>query len=106
MATQTGVKVLFTTAMDIINQLIAAEADHSLVKKLLYYQSPALLVIDEIGYLPLGPHGSNLFFQVISSRHQNKSTVLTTNLLCGAPHNKFNAELIIMRSSHRTNPAN
>ena len=97
MATQTGVKVLFTTAMDMINQLIAAEADHSLVKKLLYYQSPALLVIDEIGYLPLGPHGSNLFFQVISSRHQNKSTVLTTNLLCGAPHNKFNAELFIMR---------
>ena len=80
-ATQTGAKVLFTTAMDMINQLIAAEADHSLVKKLTYYQSPSLLCIDEIGYLPLGPHGSNLFFQVISSRHQNKSTVLTTNLL-------------------------
>jgi len=79
-ATQTGIKVLFTTAMDMINQLIAAEADHSLVKKLTYYQSPFLLCIDEIGYLPLGPHGSNLFFQVISSRHQNKSTVITTNL--------------------------
>ncbi len=80
-ATQAGIKVLFTTAMDMINQLVAAEADHSLVKKLAYYQSPTLLCIDEIGYLPLGPHGSNLFFQVISSRHQNKSTVLTTNLL-------------------------
>jgi len=80
-ATQAGIKILFTTAMDMINQLIAAEADHSLVKKLAYYQSPSLLCIDEIGYLPLGPHGSNLFFQVISSRHQNKSTVLTTNLL-------------------------
>ncbi|MCP4756035.1 MAG: ATP-binding protein [Proteobacteria bacterium] len=80
-ATQAGTKVLFTTAMDMINQLIAAEADHSLVKKLAYYQSPTLLCIDEIGYLPLGPHGSNLFFQVISSRHQNKSTVITTNLL-------------------------
>jgi len=80
-ATQAGSKVLFTTAMDMINQLIAAEADHSLVKKLAYYQSPSLLCIDEIGYLPLGPHGSNLFFQVISSRHQNKSTLITTNLL-------------------------
>ncbi len=80
-ATQAGIKVLFTTAMDMINQLIAAEADHSLVKKLAYYQLPSLLCIDEIGYLPLGPHGSNLFFQVISSRHQNKSTVITTNLL-------------------------
>jgi DNA replication protein DnaC len=79
-ATQAGIKVLFTTAMDMINQLIAAEADHSLVKKLTYYQSPALLIIDEVGYLPLGPHGSNLFFQVISSRHQNRSTLITTNL--------------------------
>ncbi len=79
-ATQAGIKVLFTTAMDMINQLIAAEADHSLVKKLATYQSPSLLCIDEIGYLPLGPHGSNLFFQVISSRHQNKSTTITTNL--------------------------
>ncbi len=79
-ATQEGIKVFFTTAMDMINQLIAAEADHSLVKKLAFYQSPALLIIDEIGYLPLGPHGSNLFFQVISSRHQNRSTLITTNL--------------------------
>lgn len=78
-ATQASVKVLFTTTMDMINQLIAAEADHSLVKKLAFYQSPALLVIDEIGYLPLGPHGSNLFFQVISARHQNKSSIITTN---------------------------
>jgi len=80
MATQAGIKVLFTTAMDMINQLIAAEADHSLVKKLTCYQSPALLIIDEVGYLPLGPHGSNLFFQIISSRHQVQSTVITTNL--------------------------
>jgi DNA replication protein DnaC len=79
-ATQAGIKVLFTTAMDMINQLIAAEADHSLVKKLAYYQSPTLLCIDEIGYLPLGPHGSNLFFQVISARHQVRSTAITTNL--------------------------
>lgn len=63
-----------------INHLIAAEADHSLLKKLDYYQSPALLVCDEIGFLPLGQQGSNLFFQVISARHQKKSTILTTNL--------------------------
>ncbi len=79
-ATLSGIKILFTTAMDMINQLIAAEADHSLVKKLSYYQSPTLLIIDEIGYLPLGSHGSNLFFQVISARHQIRSTVITTNL--------------------------
>jgi DNA replication protein DnaC len=79
-ATQASVKVLFTTAMDMINHLIAAEADHSLLRKLQYYKSPALLVVDEIGYLPLGTQGSNLFFQVISARHENWSTIITTNL--------------------------
>jgi len=78
-ATQAGVKVLFTTAMDMINHLIAAEADHSMLKKLQYYQSQELLVIDEIGYLSLGTQGSNLFFQVISARHERKSTIITTN---------------------------
>lgn len=79
-ATQASVKALFTTAMDMINHLIAAEADRSLLKKLHYYQSPALLLIDEIGYLPLGTQGSNLFFQVISARHEKNSTIITTNL--------------------------
>jgi len=79
-ATQAGTKTLFTTATDMINHLIAAEADHSLLKKLHYYQCQDLLVCDEIGYLPLGQQGSNLFFQVISQRHQLKSTVITTNL--------------------------
>jgi DNA replication protein DnaC len=78
-ATQAAVKALFTTAMDMINHLIAAEADHSLLKKLQYYQSQELLVIDEIGYLSLGTQGSNLFFQVISARHERKSSVITTN---------------------------
>ncbi len=79
-ATQAGIKTLFTTAMDMINHLIAAEADHSLLKKLHFYKSQDLLVCDEIGYLPLGQQGSNLFFQVISQRHQCKSTIITTNL--------------------------
>ena len=75
-ACNANIRVLFTTAMDMINHLIAAEADRSLLKKLDYYQSPALLVCDEIGYLSLGQQGSNLFFQVISARHQKKSTIL------------------------------
>ena len=79
-ATQQGFKVLFTTAMDMINHLVAAEADHSLLKKLHHYGSPQLLLIDELGYLPLGTRGSNLFFQVISQRHERKSTLITTNL--------------------------
>ena len=79
-ACNANIKVLFTTAIDMINHLIAAEADHSLLKKLQYYQSPDLLVIDELGYLSLGQNGSHLFYQVISNRHEQKSTLLTTNL--------------------------
>jgi DNA replication protein DnaC len=79
-ACNANIKVLFTTAIDMINHLIAAEADRSLLKKLQYYQAPELLVCDELGYLSLGQQGSHLFFQVISGRHQLKSTVITTNL--------------------------
>ncbi len=79
-ATQAGIKTLFTSAMDMINQLIASQDGHDLLKKLKTYQTPDLLVCDEIGYLPLGKQGSNLFFQVISARHEQKSTIITTNL--------------------------
>jgi DNA replication protein DnaC len=79
-ACNANIKGLFTTAMDMINHLIAAEADHSLLKKLHHYAAPDLLVCDELGYLSLGQQGSHLFFQVISQRHQRKSTVITTNL--------------------------
>lgn len=78
-ATRSGIKTLFTTAADMINHLNAAQVDGTLLKKLKHYQSPALLFIDEIGYLPLGDDGSNLFFQVISARHERKSTMITTN---------------------------
>jgi DNA replication protein DnaC len=63
-----------------INHLIAAEAAHSLLKQLHQYATPDLLVCDELGYLSLGQQGSHLFFEVISQRHQRKSTVITTNL--------------------------
>lgn len=79
-ACNANIKVLFTTATDMVNRLIASEVDHSLVKMLHFYQSPDLLVIDELGYLSLGSRGSDLFFQVISKRHQNKSSLITTNL--------------------------
>jgi DNA replication protein DnaC len=79
-ACNNNIKVLFTTAIDMINHLIAAEADRSLLKKLAFYQSTDLLVCDELGYLSLGEQGSHLFFQVISQRHRQKSTILTTNL--------------------------
>ena len=77
---QANQRVLFTTAMDMLNHLTAAQADHSLVRKLKVYTTPTVLVCDELGYLSLDQQTSNLFYQVISTRHSHKrSTVITTN---------------------------
>jgi DNA replication protein DnaC len=79
-ACQANVRVLFTTAMDMLNQLLASQVDHSLVRKLKVYTEPAALIVDELGYLALDQQTSNLFYQVISTRHsRKKSTILTTN---------------------------
>jgi DNA replication protein DnaC len=79
-ACQNNFRVLFTTAMDMLNQLLASQVDHSLVRKIKNYTDPALLVIDELGYLALDQNNSNLLYQVISARHAFKrSTVITTN---------------------------
>ena len=79
-ACQDNQRVLFTTAMDMLNQLLASQVDHSLVRKLKTYTDPTLLVVDELGYLSLDQHNSNLLYQVISARHSfRRSTVITTN---------------------------
>jgi DNA replication protein DnaC len=73
-------RVLFTSAMDMLNHLLASQVDHSLVRKLKTYTDPSLLVCDELGYLALDQHTSNLFYQVVSTRHsQKRSTIITTN---------------------------
>src|SRR5260221_1102071 len=79
-ACQANQRVLFTSAMDMLNHLLASQVDHSLVRKLKTYTEPTLLVCDELGYLALDQQTSNLFYQVISTRHSYKrSTVITTN---------------------------
>jgi DNA replication protein DnaC len=79
-ACQANQRVLFTTTMDMLNHLLASQVDHSLVRKLKTYTEPSLLVCDELGYLALDQQTSNLFYQVISTRHSHKrSTVITTN---------------------------
>jgi DNA replication protein DnaC len=79
-ACQTNQRVMFTTAMDMLNHLLASQVDHSLVRKLKTYTEPVLLICDELGYLALDQQTSNLFYQVISTRHsQKRSTIITTN---------------------------
>ena len=79
-ACQANQRVLFTTAMDMLNHLLASQVDHSLVRKLKIYTDPTLVIVDELGYLSLDQQTSNLFYQVISTRHsQKRSTIITTN---------------------------
>lgn len=78
-ACQKEIRTFFTTAADMINYLVAAQADHSLDRALKRYVAPRLLIIDELGYLPLDKQGRDLFFQVISKRSQSGSMILTTN---------------------------
>ena len=79
-ACQANLRVLFTTAMDMLNHLLAAQVDHSLVRKLKVYTEPTALIVDELGYLALDQQTSNLFYQVISTRHAHKrSSIITTN---------------------------
>ena len=74
-----GHSVLFATAIDIINTLAAAQSAGLLKRELRRYLKPALLIIDELGYLPIDKHGADLLFQVISQRYECAPMAITTN---------------------------
>jgi DNA replication protein DnaC len=74
-----GHRTLFTSAADIINTLSAAQAAHRLKTELRRYLAPALLIIDELGFMPIDKHGADMIFQVISQRYEQGAIVLTTN---------------------------
>jgi DNA replication protein DnaC len=77
---QRGHRVLFTTLPALVNRLSAAEATKSLHHALKTFQSPGVLIVDEVGYVALRQPESHLLFQVISLRHDRKKpTVITTN---------------------------
>lgn len=86
-ACQKGLSALFVTAAEMVNQLSHAQKSFNLESELNKYRRPQVLIIDELGYVQLDAQASNLFFQVISARHdQGLGTIATTNL----PFGKFN----------------
>lgn len=74
-----GHTVLFTTAMEMLNRLAAAQAAHRLDHELGKYLKPQVLIIDELGYLPIDRYGADLLFQIIGARYEAGSIVLTSN---------------------------
>ncbi|NOX35076.1 MAG: ATP-binding protein [Deltaproteobacteria bacterium] len=71
--------VLFTSAIDAINSLIAAQHAGLLKQELKKYFKPSVLLIDELGYLPIDKNGADLLFQIISQRYERGSIIITTN---------------------------
>lgn len=83
-AIEAGYRVLFVTAANLIAALTKAHGEGKLDDKLKFYTTPRLLIIDEIGYLPIDGMGASLFFQLISRRYEKGPMILTSNQSFGA----------------------
>jgi len=75
-----GYRVRFTLAADLVNDLVASQTRNTLSKRLTFWASHDLLLIDELGYLSFDARGADLLYQVFNKRYQRVSTVVTTNL--------------------------
>lgn len=79
-----GLRTMFTTAAGLIATLGKALYENRLEERLKILTQPRLLIIDEIGYIPIDRQGANLFFQLISRRYERGSILLTSNQNLGA----------------------
>ena len=70
---------MFRSVTEILDELVAATVDHTLGTRLNAIGRLQLLVLDELGYLPMDPRRANLFFQLISRLYEHGSIILTTN---------------------------
>ena len=78
-ACQKGISVRFARVVDMINTLTAAHIQGILGKLLRTYTRPELLLLDELGYLPIDKRGADLMFQVVAARYETGSIVISTN---------------------------
>jgi DNA replication protein DnaC len=78
-AVKAGRSVYFCTLADLLAQLARAEREGRLQERIRFFCRPALLIVDEIGYLPVVPGGGNLFFQLVNARYERGAMILTSN---------------------------
>ena len=78
-AAEAGHRVLFLTLEDLMNRLKRAQQENRLERQLQQFVYPKVLIIDEIGYLPLSRMEASLFFRLIARRYEKASTILTSN---------------------------
>ena len=78
-AVESGHSVLFVTATSLLASLSRAQMEGKLAEQVSFYAKPKLLVVDELGYLPLEKNTAHLFFQLVSRRYERGSMLVTTN---------------------------
>ena len=78
-AVKAGRSVYFCALADLLGQLARAEREGRLQERIRFFCRPALLIVDEIGYLPVVPGGGNLFFQLVNARYERGAMILTSN---------------------------
>ena len=78
-AVKAGRSVHFITLADLVDALARAEREGNLRQKIRFYRRFALLIVDEIGYLPVVAGGGNLFFQLVNARYERGAMILTSN---------------------------
>ena len=78
-AVEAGHSALFVTATSLLATLARAQQEGKLADQIAFYAKPKLLVVDELGYLPLEKQTAHLFFQLVSRRYERGSLLLTTN---------------------------
>lgn len=78
-ACQAGLQTYFTTLAELLASLLETQRTGTLPTRLQFYVKHALLIVDEVGYLPLAPGGPNLFFQLVNARYERGSLILTSN---------------------------
>jgi DNA replication protein DnaC len=78
-ACQQSYSVLFVSAIDAVNTLTVSQAAGRLKTDLAKFLRPKVLLLDELGYLPINKTGADLLFQIISQRYERGSTIITTN---------------------------
>jgi len=78
-AVKAGRSVYFCALADLLGQLARAEREGRLQERIRFFCRPALLIVDQIGYLPVVPGGGNLFFQLVNARYERGAMILTSN---------------------------
>ncbi len=101
--------VLFSSAIDIVNNLVAAQKAGQLKQELRKYLKPTLLIMDELGYLPIDKIGADLLFQIISQCYEQGAIIVTTNRVFKDWPEIFNNDMtltsaLLDRLLHHTEP--